>query len=119
MLCSEQLDQVNIIYIQKVYQTKAITSVSVTYTARFRFYSTNATVGDHTGLEAPVGCSESPKNVHNVGINCGVVEMVPVHHHLHKVGVFILLHVTVLDIKASVVVSCIAVSWVACVILIQ
>ena len=61
-----------------MYQIKAITSVSVTYTARFRFYSTNATMGDHTGLEAPVGCSESPKTVHNVGINCGVVEMVPV-----------------------------------------
>jgi len=46
--------------------------------------------GLRTGLAALTGCNESLKTVHKVGMDCGVVEMVPVHHCLHK-RVFMLL----------------------------
>ena len=45
------------------------------------------------------------ETVHRVSVDCGVVGMVPAHCHLHKERVFVLLCVTVLDVKASVVVS--------------
>ena len=66
------------------------------------------------GLAALAGRSESWETVHRVGVDCGVVEMVPVHCHSHREWVFVLLCVTVLDVKASVVVSCVGVSWVVC-----
>ena len=34
--------------------------------------------GLHSGLAALAGCSENSSTVHRVGVNCGVVEMVPV-----------------------------------------
>ena len=47
-------------------------------------------------------------------MNCDEVEMVPVNFHSHKGWGFVLLCVTVLDVKASVVVPCVGVNWAAC-----
>ena len=49
-----------------------------------------------------------------VSAGSGVVEIVPVHRLSHKERVFVLPCVTVLDVKASLVVPCVGVSWVAC-----
>ena len=63
--------------------------------------------GLHPGLAALVGRNESLEAVYSVGVNCGVVETVPVHRRSHKERIFVLLCVTVLDVKASVVISCV------------
>ena len=68
--------------------------------------------GGHTGLAALIGRNESSETVHGVGMNCGVVETVPVHRCSHKEwSVFVLLRIAiVLGVKASVAVR---VTWVA------
>ena len=48
-------------------------------------------------------------------MDCGVVAMVPVHAApFAQERIFVLLCVTVLAVKASAAVPCVAVRWVAC-----
>ena len=63
------------------------------------------------GLAALALRSESLET--GVGMDCGVVEMVPVHCHSYRDLVFVLLCVTLLDVRASVV-SSVGVGWVVC-----
>ena len=63
----------------------------------------------HSGFAAPAGRGYGSETVHRVCVNCDDVEMAPVHRSL-----FVLLCVTVLDVKASVVVSCVGVSRDVC-----
>ena len=56
----------------------------------------------HCGLAALTGHNESLKIVHRVGMDSGIVEMVPIHCCCHK-GFFVLLCATVLEAGASVV----------------
>ena len=54
------------------------------------------------------------RKLFRVGVDCSVVEMDPVQRRSHKERVFVLLCVTVLAVKASVVGPYVGVSRIAC-----
>ena len=65
--------------------TRLMVSVSVGYIAASRFFGHKCNgVGLHSGLAGVTHHNESSETIHRVGMNCSVVQIIPVHHHSHK-----------------------------------